>query len=80
MPVDKATMEIEDEYDRKLSESVRIRIMIENSIFKKSSSNEFSYDSEHSASPDARQRKQSGKSGGLSPNASNSKKSSRSSS
>lgn len=45
MPIEKQSMR-EDEYDRTLSESVRIRIMIENSIFKTKNSNEFSYDSE----------------------------------
>jgi hypothetical protein len=35
-----------DEYDRKLSESVRMRLMIEKCLFKKNS-DEFSYDSEY---------------------------------
>jgi len=46
MPVEKPSIAVEDEFDRKLSESVRIRLMIEQSIFKTKNSNEFSYDSE----------------------------------
>mgnify|MGYP006893774360 CR=1 FL=1 len=50
MPGKKSTIEREeelDEYDRKLSESVRIKIIIENSMFKHNSkhSDEFSYGS-----------------------------------
>jgi len=55
MPVEKTSLEeteeVETEYDRTVSESVRIRIMIENSIFKTKNSNEFSYGSEVSGSP-----------------------------
>ena len=54
MPVEKTSLEeVEDEYDRTISESIRIRIMIENSIFKTKNSNEFSYGSEVSGSPSA---------------------------
>jgi hypothetical protein len=54
MPIEKTSLEI-DEYDRKLSDSERITIMIVNSIFKKSSSNEFSYDSEEYGSQEEKQ-------------------------
>ena len=76
MPVEKPSINIEDEYDRKLSESVRIRIMIENSIFKTKFSNEFSYGSEEGVSPSAgaqSKNKASPKTGDVSPNITNSK-------
>lgn len=67
-------MKEEDEYDRSLSESVRIRIMIENSIFKTKNSNEFSYDSETNERQSGRASKNmlSVKTRGLSPNYANS--------
>lgn len=82
MPVEKPSINVEDEFDRTLSESVRIRLMIEHSIFKTKNSNEFSYDSEEpggSPSGQYSKNKASPKSGGVSPNYANSKKSSRSS-
>ena len=45
MPVEKPSIAVEDQFDRTISESVRIRLMIEQTIFK-TNSNEFSYDSE----------------------------------